>query len=121
MSFRSKIIFSPFLFGLAHVHHFWERYRFDDSGNIKSILLTTIFQFTYTTIFGWLSCMIYLKNHNIFAASLAHMICNWMGFPDLNVFQSNHAHINPRLKFQIRISYFIGVLLFSFLLYSRFL
>jgi prenyl protein peptidase len=41
-----------------------------------------VFQFTYTTIFGAYSALLFITTGNIIAPILAHKFCNHMGFPD---------------------------------------
>lgn len=40
-----------------------------------------LFQFTYTSIFGWYATYLFLRTGHIAAPILAHAICNMFGFP----------------------------------------
>jgi prenyl protein peptidase len=40
-----------------------------------------VFQFAYTSLFGFFAAFVFLRNKNILALILAHSFCNWMGLP----------------------------------------
>lgn len=44
-------------------------------------LLQVLFQFGYTTIFGWYATHIFLSTGHLAGAVAVHTFCNWMGFP----------------------------------------
>lgn len=46
-------------------------------------LLRSVFQFTYTTMFGWYATFVYLRTGSLLAVILAHTFCNWCGLPRL--------------------------------------
>ncbi|KAI5368032.1 putative Type II CAAX prenyl endopeptidase Rce1 [Septoria linicola] len=85
-----RIVFTtPLIFGAAHIHHLVE---FVSNGMttrqkpaLRQILLVglarSFFQFTYTSLFGFFAAFLYLRTGNVFAAIIAHMFCNFMGFP----------------------------------------
>lgn len=77
-----KFITGPSLyFGVAHVHHAWEMIQ-DKDYSMSQIILITMFQALYTTIFGTLSNYIYLiTGGNLWSCILLHGICNLLGFP----------------------------------------
>ncbi|GIZ46087.1 hypothetical protein CKM354_000922600 [Cercospora kikuchii] len=80
-----RIIFTtPLIFGAAHVHHLIEFVRNGNAplGQVILIgLVRSLFQLTYTTIFGFFVAFVYLRTGNVFAAVTAHTFCNFMGFP----------------------------------------
>ena len=43
----------------------------------------SLFQFTYTTLFGWYAAFLYLRTGSLPGVILAHSFCNWMGLPRL--------------------------------------
>ena len=77
-----RIVFvSPLYFGIAHVHHFYEfRLTHPDTPALAA-LLRSLFQFGYTTIFGWYATFIYLRTGSLLAVILVHSFCNWCGLP----------------------------------------
>lgn len=86
----TRIVFiTPLIFGLAHLHHFAEfiqsRVSLDRSGSVTRVvlmgLLRTLFQMTYTALFGFFEAFVFLRTGNLYAAIAAHMLCNLMGFP----------------------------------------
>lgn len=77
------VLVAPLYFGVAHVHHFYEfRITHPDTSIIASIL-RSLFQFSYTTMFGWYATFIYLRTGSLLAVILAHSFCNWCGLPRL--------------------------------------
>lgn len=43
----------------------------------------TVFQFTYTTLFGFHSAFLFLRTSSLIPAITSHVFCNVMGFPAL--------------------------------------
>lgn len=72
---------SPLYFGIAHIHHFYEfRLTHPDTPALAA-LLRSLFQFGYTTIFGWYATFVYLRTGSLPAVILVHSFCNWCGLP----------------------------------------
>lgn len=42
-----------------------------------------LFQFLYTTLFGWYATHIFLNTGHLAGAVAVHTFCNWMGFPPI--------------------------------------
>lgn len=79
-----RIVFvAPLYFGIAHVHHFYEFRLTHPDTSIVAALLRSVFQFGYTTIFGWYATFLYLRTGSLLAVILAHTFCNWCGLPRL--------------------------------------
>jgi prenyl protein peptidase len=79
-----RIVFTaPLYFGIAHVHHFYEFRLTHPDTSILAVLFRSVFQFGYTTIFGWYATFIYLRTGSLPAVVLAHAFCNWCGLPRL--------------------------------------
>ncbi|KAG2418736.1 hypothetical protein HFD88_001837 [Aspergillus terreus] len=79
-----RIVFvAPLYFGIAHVHHFYEFRLTHLDTSVLAALFRSLFQFSYTTIFGWYATFIYLRTGSLPAAILAHTFCNWCGLPRL--------------------------------------
>lgn len=79
-----KVVFiAPLYFGIAHVHHFYEfRLTHPDTPAVAA-LLRSIFQFGYTTVFGWYATFIYVRTGSLIAVIIVHSFCNWCGLPRL--------------------------------------
>ncbi|KAK1088809.1 CAAX prenyl protease [Friedmanniomyces endolithicus] len=104
----SRIVFiTPLIFGLAHVHHLVEFLQSRTPPGHRSPplpvwingLVRTLFQFTYTSLFGFFAAFVYLRTGNVYAVTLAHTFCNWMGVPRLwgrvGQFAADYEGITP--------------------------
>lgn len=79
---NTTIIFlTPIIFGLAHVHHFYEFRITHPHTPVVGAILRSLLQFTYTTLFGGYATFIYLRTGSLLAVIMVHAFCNWMGFP----------------------------------------
>lgn len=79
---NTTIIFlAPVVFGLAHIHHFYEFRITHPHTPILGAFLRSLLQFTYTTLFGGYATFIYLRTGSLLSVVLVHAFCNWMGFP----------------------------------------
>ncbi|PNP39479.1 hypothetical protein TGAMA5MH_08497 [Trichoderma gamsii] len=78
----SRVIFlSPVVFGLAHVHHFYEfRVTHPDTPLVAAIA-RSVLQFSYTSLFGALANFLFLRTGSLLAVVLVHAFCNSMGLP----------------------------------------
>eukprot|EP01038_Epipyxis_sp_PR26KG_P007745 gene7745-10522_t len=73
--------YSPIWFGLAHAHHLLD--RINSGAVISQAILVTLVQLTYTSIFGFLSAMLFFRTGSIYSCIISHMICNYIGLPDI--------------------------------------
>lgn len=78
---RQTIFITPLYFGVAHIHHFYEFRLTHPRVSFIPALLTSLFQFTYTTLFGWYANFVFVRTGSLFSVILAHSFCNWMGLP----------------------------------------
>lgn len=79
---RQITIYSPLLFGIAHIHHGYEMYHVNHI-KLTSVLLTVSFQTLYTSLFGMLSNYVLFKYQSVWCSVIIHSMCNLMGFPSL--------------------------------------
>ncbi|KAI0307189.1 hypothetical protein B0F90DRAFT_1807853 [Multifurca ochricompacta] len=79
------IFFTPVSFGSAHLHHVWETYNVHGRTTqaLRHAILLTLFQFAYTTLFGFHSAFLFLRTSSLLPSVSAHIFCNIMGFPQL--------------------------------------
>jgi len=82
LSISQICLIVPLFFGLAHVHHFYMKLN----SHIKpfSLLLSTIFQFLYTTLFGIYVSYIYIQTASSASIILVHCFCNILGLPNMS-------------------------------------
>ncbi|KAM0263397.1 hypothetical protein ACHAQJ_001253 [Trichoderma viride] len=77
-----RIIFlSPVVFGLAHLHHFYEFRVTHPQTPLVAAIARSVLQFTYTSIFGALTNFLFLRTGSLLAVILVHAFCNSMGLP----------------------------------------
>ncbi len=104
-------VVSPLFFGVAHLHHMVERLR--KGQPLAEAVLVSVFQMSYTTIFGIYSAFLFLRTGHLMAPVIAHGFCNFMGFPDLAQLLSLPA--KERLVFSV--VYLAGTVMFFLSLY----
>jgi prenyl protein peptidase len=78
----TKIVFlTPLYFGIAHVHHCYEFMLTHPHAPLLQAIFRTLFQLTYTTLFGWFAAWIYVRTGSLYACIIIHAFCNWVGLP----------------------------------------
>ena len=80
---KQTILITPLYFGVAHIHHFYESRLTYPQIPVMGTLFTSLFQFTYTTLFGWYANFVFVRTGSLYSIILIHSFCNWMGFPRL--------------------------------------
>ncbi|KAL3234538.1 CAAX prenyl protease 2 [Nakaseomyces bracarensis] len=82
LSLSTMLVQPSMFFSIAHIHHAYEA-TLVGNFSMSSIILNTVFQMVYTTLFGAFTNFVYLKTGgNLWACILAHTFCNLLGFPD---------------------------------------
>lgn len=109
MNDRLIIWVSPLFFGFAHIHHAFVKYC--QGQPLLAILLQTIVQFAYTTLFGLYASFIFLKTKSLWAVIVAHSFCNIMGLPDLSFFNQASSFYSSRIL--LGFSLVVGIVGFS--------
>ncbi|XP_017573840.1 CAAX prenyl protease 2 isoform X5 [Pygocentrus nattereri] len=71
----------------------------------------SVFQFSYTSVFGAYTAFIFTRTGHLVGPVLCHSFCNWMGFPALGL-----ALQHPQRPV-LMLSYELGLLLFILLLF----
>jgi len=104
------IIISPLFFGVAHFHHMVERIR--KGQEVLAAFLVSAFQFSYTTIFGMYSALLFVRTGHFVAPFVVHAYCNFMGFPDFGEVASSE----PKKRVFLSVMFLTGAVLFYFLL-----
>ena len=101
---------APLFFGTAHLHHAMLKIR--EGVDAKSVLIMTVFQFAYTTLFGAYVAHAFIRTGSLPAVFLCHSFCNYMGLPDFGYLDK----ASPVCGYRRLISngYLFGVLLFYY-------
>ncbi|KAF1970158.1 hypothetical protein BU23DRAFT_512015 [Bimuria novae-zelandiae CBS 107.79] len=77
-----RIVFlTPLYFGIAHVHHLYEFRLTNPQTPFIIAVIRSLFQFTYTSLFGFFAAFVFVRTGNLYSVILAHSFCNWMGLP----------------------------------------
>lgn len=74
------VLVTPLYFGLAHIHHIYER-NLSHPGHMLQACVISLVQFTYTTIFGWFAAFLFIRTGSIWSSIFVHSFCNSMGLP----------------------------------------
>lgn len=82
-SVTRTIFLSPVIFGLAHFHHFYEFRVTHPHEPVAAALLRSLFQLTYTSLFGAYATFLFLRTGSLLAIFVVHAFCNVMGLPRL--------------------------------------
>ncbi|KAI1334188.1 CaaX protease [Xylariaceae sp. FL0016] len=80
-SVSRTIFLSPVIFGLAHVHHFYEFRLSHPHIPAATGVLRSAVQFSYTSLFGAYATFLFLRSGSLLAICVVHAFCNVMGLP----------------------------------------
>ena len=86
---------APLFFGVAHAHHAFS--RLSKGERIGPVLIVTLFQFAYTSLFGSYAAYALIRTGSVSAVTCSHAYCNWMGLPDLGFMQPRHPMYQHRM------------------------
>lgn len=75
------ILLSPLVFGLAHIHHFYEFRISNPETPLPMAIARTVLQFSYTSLFGMYGTFLFLRTGSLLALIVVHAFCNSMGLP----------------------------------------
>jgi prenyl protein peptidase len=93
-----------------------EKLRSGDS--LAKALLTTLVQAAYTSIFGAIAVILFLRTGTVWAPIASHIYCNYQGLPDIAFMHpacehpTLHRHRAALLSLHV-----VGLILFSLCLY----
>jgi prenyl protein peptidase len=122
---------APLFFGVAHLHHFYEKYRQQQTTSISNntrheerkhdlILVRQLLielataQWTYTTLFGAYVSHVFIRTGSIMSVIVAHVICNYMGLPDIEFIFSTKSYYLSSYTSIISFMYLLGIVLFIY-------
>jgi prenyl protein peptidase len=83
MPLTTIIFLTPLVFGLAHIHHFYEFRITHPQVPVSMAVLRSALQLTYTSLFGAYATFLLLRTGSVAAVVLVHTFCNAMGLPRL--------------------------------------
>lgn len=83
MSPQHIVFLAPLYFGIAHVHHFYEFQLTHPGTPVTAAFLRSLFQFAFTTLFGWYATFLFLRTGSLVAVIVVHSFCNYCGLPRL--------------------------------------
>ncbi|KAJ9150844.1 CaaX protease [Pleurostoma richardsiae] len=105
------VFLSPVIFGLAHIHHFYEFRLTHPKVPVFAGILRSVLQFSFTTLFGAYATFLFLRTGSLVAICLVHAFCNSMGLPRLwgHVQPGGVERTNAKTKgvFSCTIAYYI--------------
>ncbi|CCF56683.1 hypothetical protein KAFR_0B03870 [Kazachstania africana CBS 2517] len=114
-------------FGLAHAHHAYESFH-EGVYSKLNILMSTLFQVLYTTLFGALTNYVFIATGgNLWACIFLHMFCNIMGFPGKSTFifhftiMENNNNNNAALQRLLRLweTSYLGLLVLGIIVFIK--
>ncbi|KAI4868917.1 hypothetical protein F4820DRAFT_76378 [Hypoxylon rubiginosum] len=77
----TTIFLSPLIFGLAHLHHAYEFRVTHPNVPFATVILRSVVQLSYTTLFGAYATFLFLRTGSVLAVFVVHAFCNCMGLP----------------------------------------
>jgi len=78
---KQIVFLTPLYFGIAHLHHLYEFRITHSEVPLFVAVFRSLFQFTYTSLFGFFAAFVFVRTGNVYTCILAHAFCNWMGLP----------------------------------------
>lgn len=104
---------TPLFFGIAHLHHALQNVK-EKNCRVKIVILTSVFQFLYTTVFGAYASFCFIKTGSLLGVIMLHSFCNFMGLPSLDFFFLNSEIINELKLFKVIgfLAYVMGIVCF---------
>ena len=64
----------------GHLHHLYEFYLRNPT-RLTLGIIQVLFQFVYTTMFGWFAAFVFLRTGSVWTVILVHAFCNYIGLP----------------------------------------
>jgi prenyl protein peptidase len=72
---------SPLVFGVAHVHHFFEIRITRPDVPVSLAMISSLVQLSFTSLFGTYATFVYLRTGSLLAVITIHAFCNSLGLP----------------------------------------
>lgn len=107
-------IISALFFGIGHFHHIYSRLK--NGLELGPAIIISLFQFLYTTVFGFYSAYLFTSTGHFIAPLLAHSFCNYMGVPDIHEL----LEYKGIKRYILVMCYFVGLFGWIYLLKNAF-
>ena len=78
--------------------------------------MSLVFQFAYTYVFGIYAGYMLIATRCLYASIALHSMCNYLGFPNLQLLWASEEHCPKKNRTIIRIAFCVGLTLFIVLL-----
>ena len=90
--------------------------------SIPTAVLSTLIQVSYTSIFGCIATILLLRTGSLFSPIASHMICNFIGLPNMGFLQppgldGNEYSILYKYRVVLCALHLLGLVVFSILLF----
>ena len=82
----------PIWFSTAHLHHFFDKLR--NGSLLTNAIIVTLFQATYTSIFGFIAVILFARTGNIISPIVSHIVCNLIGLPDFGFMFMRNTNVS---------------------------
>mmetsp|Transcript_7600 Transcript_7600/g.11145 ORF Transcript_7600/g.11145 Transcript_7600/m.11145 type:complete len:366 (+) Transcript_7600:68-1165(+) len=105
---------APLFFGTAHIHHAYQRLQ-SKAESPRIIWLTTLLQFSYTSLFGAYVSHAFLRTGSLIGVTLGHSFCNYWGLPNLGFWsRSGHSELSCLYGYRwiVTVVYVLGISIF---------
>ena len=109
MGMTIGVLVCPLFFGVAHVHHLVEWYRWRRHSFTDALIVTTV-QLCYTSLFGLYTAFLFVRTGHLISPVISHVYCNIMGLPDID------AIIRSKYSTALWVIYVLSLLSFFILL-----
>lgn len=83
MQLNNIIFVTPIIFGLAHIHHFYEFRLTHPHVPVTAAIARSLLQLAYTSLFGAYATFLFLRTGSLLSIIIVHAFCNSMGLPRL--------------------------------------
>ncbi|KAK8796997.1 hypothetical protein WA588_001122, partial [Blastocystis sp. NMH] len=107
-SLWESILISSVAFGSCHLHFIYTFLKQDYS--VASAVSQCSFMFLYTTLFGILVSVVYVRTGSLVAASAVHALCNFFSIPSVEFLREQSPLYEKR--YYILGSYLVGIILY---------
>jgi len=107
MGMKIGVLVCPLFFGVAHLHHLVEWYRWRQQPLLHAILFTSV-QFCYTSLFGLYSAFLFIRTGHLASPVVSHMFCNYMGLPDIEALMRSQ---NSKLLWTLYVCGLLGFII----------
>lgn len=123
---KSIVFFSPLVFGIAHLHHFFEFRVTHPQIPLAVAIAQSLLQLSFTTLFGAYATFLFLRTGSLLSVVIVHTFCNSMGLPRFGVllrpyWLTDEINIQAKAALKWTIPYYVLLLVGSLLWWQKLL